>query len=47
MLADVCEKAGLPDDAWLRADADVVTFETERFGGPALATPGAGAVTDA
>ncbi len=31
-LCQTCVKAGLPDDAWLSAEAEVSTFTTERFG---------------
>lgn len=36
MLVAVCEKAGLPRDAWRQPDTSLQVFRTVRFGGPAL-----------
>ena len=33
-LAQTCRKAGLPPDAWKRADAEIYSFEAEVFGEP-------------
>ena len=32
LLSQLCRKAGLPSDAWRRADCALFTFETESFG---------------
>jgi AmmeMemoRadiSam system protein A len=39
MLKTVCEKAGLPDDAWQDARTNRYVFRTVRFGGPAASIP--------
>ena len=33
-LQQVCLKAGLPPSAWIEGDSQLVTFESETFGGP-------------
>ncbi len=37
MLDAVCQKAGLPRDAWRDRSTRLMTFRTVRFGGPAVA----------
>lgn len=39
MFRAVCEKAGLPQDAWRDPGTHLSRFRTVRFGGPAVATP--------
>jgi uncharacterized protein len=39
MFDAVCRKAGLPAGAWRRPGTCLSAFRTERFGGPALASP--------
>jgi AmmeMemoRadiSam system protein A len=38
MFEAVCQKAGLPDDAWRDPGTRLWTFRTVRFGGPAVPT---------
>lgn len=39
MFRAVCQKAGLPEDAWQQPGTRLSVFRSVRFGGPAMATP--------